>query len=107
MPPIVSLRSLVGALVVATVAFSLLPPLRSPRRRTHPVQPTENTPMDHTVWVNNWPHDAPDSVFAVDDAHREMRKHRACHLADCPRKAAAWQVLVTAGHVVPRSKELP
>lgn len=47
-------------------------------------------------------HEAPSTPFTVDEAHRQMQRHRGCAIADCPRKEAAWQVLVAAGKVQPR-----
>ncbi|GAA1636071.1 hypothetical protein GCM10009764_68300 [Nocardia ninae] len=47
------------------------------------------------------PHDAPDQPLTVSDAHWTMQRHRGCRIQDCPRKAAARQVLIAAGRMSP------
>ncbi len=46
-------------------------------------------------------HRVPSVPFTVSQAHTVMRYHVACRAKRCPRKAAALQVLVDAGRVVP------
>lgn len=46
-------------------------------------------------------HRAPSELPTAEQAHTVMQIHRACERAYCPRKAAAWDVLVTAGRIVP------
>ncbi|MBB5918439.1 hypothetical protein BJY24_007351 [Nocardia transvalensis] len=46
-------------------------------------------------------HLAPDIPFTVDCAHAVMQFHVGCRAAFCLRKAAALDVLVAAGLVVP------
>lgn len=48
-------------------------------------------------------HEAPAAPFTVDEAHRVTQQHRGCAIADCPRKEAAWQVLIAAGRARPRA----
>ncbi|WP_157185526.1 hypothetical protein [Nocardia transvalensis] len=61
-------------------------------------------PDDRPVaWTRNWSHDAPGTPLTVVEAHREMQRHRECLLEDCPRKANAFAVLVSAGRVKPDS----
>lgn len=47
------------------------------------------------------PHEAPESPLSVTESHRVMQRHMDCHLDECPRKAAAWRILVDAGRVTP------
>lgn len=47
-------------------------------------------------------HAAPARPFIVPDAHRVMRDHLECTVADCPRKREAHATLVAAGKIVPR-----
>ncbi len=47
-------------------------------------------------------HSAPRELLTDEQAHAVMQTHRACERWLCPRKAAAWNVLVTAGRIVPR-----
>ncbi|BCK54101.1 hypothetical protein [Nocardia wallacei] len=47
-------------------------------------------------------HRAPDHGFEVPEAHRTMQEHLDCSVAACPRKAAAYRVLVEAGRIKPR-----
>lgn len=47
-------------------------------------------------------HTAPREPLTSEMAHRVLQLHRACDRDRCPRKAAAWDVLVAAGRVVPR-----
>jgi len=60
--------------------------------------PTQTLPP-----VVAWTHEAPDHPLTVAGAHRIMQQHRACDRDDCPRKAAAYRVLVEAGHIKPDS----
>ncbi|WP_157117387.1 hypothetical protein [Nocardia vaccinii] len=46
-------------------------------------------------------HLAPDTPFNVADAHLVMQVHASCRAAWCLRKAAALDVLVEAGRLVP------
>ncbi|WP_157185741.1 hypothetical protein [Nocardia transvalensis] len=48
------------------------------------------------------PHTAPEHPFAVPEAHRTMQQHLDCTVADCARKAAAYDALVSAGRIKPR-----
>jgi hypothetical protein len=47
-------------------------------------------------------HRAPDHAPDVPEAHRTMQEHLECAVAECPRKAAAYRVLVAAGRITPR-----
>ncbi|QIS21905.1 hypothetical protein [Nocardia terpenica] len=48
------------------------------------------------------PHGAPDRPLEVPEAHRVMQQHLDCAVASCPRKAAAYDVLIAAGRLKPR-----
>jgi hypothetical protein len=50
--------------------------------------------MEPDVWPTGWPHEAPETPFTVPQAQLTMRRHRECARGSCPRKGAAWQVLV-------------
>lgn len=52
-------------------------------------------------------HAEPLRPLTVDEAHREMRRHRECDRRWCPRKAAAWQTLVEARKITPDSGREP
>lgn len=47
-------------------------------------------------------HSAPSDQLTEERAHTVMQTHRACERWLCPSKAAAWNVLVAAGRIVPR-----
>ncbi|WP_278262724.1 hypothetical protein [Nocardia sp. AG03] len=47
-------------------------------------------------------HCAPSSLLTPEQAHTVLQVHRACERWQCPRKTAAWNVLVAAGRIVPR-----
>ncbi|MEU1206492.1 hypothetical protein [Nocardia sp. NPDC005825] len=51
-------------------------------------------------------HTAPADPLSTDRAHEVMRLHRECPARECPRKAAAFHVLVAAGHITPDSGRL-
>ncbi|WP_067468547.1 hypothetical protein [Nocardia amamiensis] len=57
----------------------------------------------HSVWPHAWTHRAPDTPFTVKEAHDEMQRHRDCRLDHCPRKDAAFTVLIETGRVRPDS----
>lgn len=48
-------------------------------------------------------HTAPSAPLSTDRAHEVMRLHRECPARECPRKAAAFRVLVAAGCIAPDS----
>jgi hypothetical protein len=54
-------------------------------------------------WPVGWPHDAPDRQLSVYESQRTMQLHRDCEMPSCPRKSAAWQVLVEAKKIQPDS----
>jgi hypothetical protein len=61
------------------------------------------------LWVSLKPagaHSAPEHDLSVNEAHRTMQRHRGCSRDDCPRKEAAFRVLVEAGRVRPDSGRL-
>jgi hypothetical protein len=50
-------------------------------------------------------HAAPQRPYTVAQAHRVVREHVDCRARRCPAKAAAWDVLVEQGRVVPDPDE--
>lgn len=50
-------------------------------------------------------HDAPVEGFTVDEAHREMQRHRECSAVRCARKRAARDALVRAKRMIPAGWE--
>jgi hypothetical protein len=54
--------------------------------------------------ITSGPHAAPAASLNLSQAHLTMRQHRNCRIGACPRKHAAWQVLVHAGAITPRSR---
>lgn len=59
--------------------------------------------MDAAMWATKFPHDAPDKPLGVAEAHKTMQRHLTCLREDCPRKSAAYSVLVAEGRIVPDS----
>lgn len=57
--------------------------------------------VDPALWPVGWPHEAPDHPLSAAEAHQTMQRHSGCSRAECPRKAAAYTVLVAAGHIRP------
>lgn len=52
-------------------------------------------------WPSSWTREAPQTPFTVDEAHVVMQQHRRCAAESCPRKKAAFRVLIAAGHATP------
>jgi hypothetical protein len=48
-------------------------------------------------------HGAPGHPLEPPESHRVMQDHLDCTVSSCPRKAAAFAVLVGAGHIKPRT----
>ncbi|MCP2319597.1 hypothetical protein APR12_004966 [Nocardia amikacinitolerans] len=67
----------------------------------------ENALMDTDVWPVGFPHDAPDHRMSQLEAQMTMQRHRTCLVNECPRKTAAWRVLVDAGRITPDSGRRP
>ncbi|WP_040686332.1 hypothetical protein [Nocardia vinacea] len=63
----------------------------------------ELSEMETAVRPIGFPHDAPDHPLGVPEARRTMQRHRGCRVADCARKAAAWDALVAAEQIKPRT----
>jgi hypothetical protein len=53
------------------------------------------------LWPVGSPHEAPECPLSIDEAHRLMQQHRQCRADQCPRKNAARQTLIEAGHMRP------
>lgn len=90
--------SLGVALMFVAAAAYLAPFMRT---IPHTVMPIRTPLMDPTLWAPRWPHDAPDEPLTVAEAHRTMQRHRNCLREECPRKNAAYRVLVEAGDIRP------
>jgi hypothetical protein len=57
--------------------------------------------MDPTMWATGWPHEAPDHPLSAVEAHQIWRRHAACPIDCCQRKAAAVEFLIGDGRIVP------
>ncbi|WP_040865725.1 hypothetical protein [Nocardia exalbida] len=97
----------IGALLLTSlVGMTLwLWPVRLPEGRsvdeiTRRVE-RERGDMDTPDWPMGFPHDAPDHAMGVGEAQMTMQRHRTCRVGECPRKTAAWRVLVEAGRIRP------
>jgi hypothetical protein len=84
---------LIGLLIAGLLAFTAYELRREP-------PPTPIDPMD-ARYGRLFPHDAPASTFSLAQAHQAMLTHRTCDRRECPRKNAAWTVLVDAGYFTP------
>lgn len=62
---------------------------------------------DAGVWPTGWPHEAPDHPLTSPEAHLTMQRHRDCRTDQCPRKAAARQVLIDTGRMKPDTSREP
>ncbi|MEU2042958.1 hypothetical protein [Nocardia niwae] len=95
-----------AVLLTALIGLALwLRPVRVPEGRsvdeiTRRVR-MERGAMDTALWPMGFPHDAPDHAMGVGEAQMTMQRHRACRVGECPRKTAAWRVLVEAGRIKP------
>jgi hypothetical protein len=103
------------ALGITAGAVSYLRPARLPNGRsvaeiTRRIHAEDGEPRARGsvaqpgVWPVGWPHEAPETPFTVAQAHVVMQQHRRCAAERCPRKRAAFRVLVAAGHAVPDSR---
>lgn len=72
--------------------------------QAHPAN--QETTMDPTLWAPRWPHDAPDEPLTAGEAHRTMQRHRTCLREECPRKNAAYNVLVEVGDIKPDASRI-
>lgn len=46
-------------------------------------------------------HAPPEHEYTIGEAHMQTQLHRECSVRECPRKAAAFDLLVATGHVTP------
>ncbi|MEV4236448.1 MULTISPECIES: hypothetical protein [unclassified Nocardia] len=65
-------------------------------KRLHRVSRELSEMNTAAYWPVGFPHDAPDEPLGVLEAQLTMQRHRCCRVANCARKAAAWQTLVEA-----------
>lgn len=56
------------------------------------------------IWLPEAWHSEPDTRPHIADAHHIMQTHLDCNPLDCPRKAAAYALLVEAGKLVPATR---
>ncbi|MEV0106243.1 hypothetical protein AB0H42_07860 [Nocardia sp. NPDC050799] len=56
------------------------------------------------IWLPEVWHSEPDARLRIADAHRVMQTHLTCNPLDCPRKAAAFALLVETGKLVPATR---
>ncbi|WP_327150350.1 hypothetical protein [Nocardia sp. NBC_01329] len=56
------------------------------------------------IWLPEVWHSEPDTRLRIADAHRIMQTHLTCNPLDCPRKAAAFALLVETGKLVPATR---
>ncbi|MDE1669121.1 MULTISPECIES: hypothetical protein [Nocardia] len=62
---------------------------------------TNSLAMNQLIALFDAAHQAPSKPFTVGRAHEVMQIHVACRAKHCARKAAARQVLIDAGRMVP------
>ncbi|UGT69182.1 hypothetical protein LTT66_02925 [Nocardia gipuzkoensis] len=62
---------------------------------------TNSLAMNQLIALFDAAHQAPSKPFTVGRAHEVMQTHVACRAKHCARKAAARQVLIEAGRMVP------
>ncbi|MFF0531274.1 hypothetical protein ACFYT3_23170 [Nocardia amikacinitolerans] len=82
-----------------TSAQAIIDRVQAEWRARKRIQQTRTT--DTGMWPTGWPHEAPDEPPSVPEAHRTMQRHRTCRTEECPRKAAAFKVLMETGKVTP------
>ncbi|MGV9638248.1 hypothetical protein ACWDO0_29090 [Nocardia rhamnosiphila] len=56
------------------------------------------------IWLPEVWHSEPDTRLRIADAHHIMQTHLTCNPLDCPRKAAAFTLLVETGKLVPATR---
>ncbi|MGW5384576.1 hypothetical protein [Nocardia sp. NPDC003963] len=59
---------------------------------------------ERPIWLPEVWHSEPDTRLHIADAHRIMQTHLACNPLNCPRKAAAFALLVETGKLVPAAR---
>jgi len=99
---VVAIMVAIAALIIGIVLWSDL----TYRRDEIPLvqQSSTSRPQRHptpNLWYPPPNHTAPPQPPRVPEAHRIMQEHHGCRLDECPRKRAAYRVLVQAGHLTP------
>lgn len=94
---------------LAVIAYGAIRlPLTEPRHATptppRRPRPAEDSPRYTSPWPCGWPHDAPDQPLTLLQAHQAMQSHRECSIKECARKAAAFDALIGAGAIKPRTR---
>ncbi|MBF6464771.1 hypothetical protein IU427_06175 [Nocardia beijingensis] len=82
--------------VVAAAMWWQVPADREAAKTRITEQRTQNI-----LRATNFPHDPHDRDLGIHEAHMTMQRHRGCRADECPRKAAARQVLISAGRMKP------
>ncbi|WP_067891136.1 hypothetical protein [Nocardia vaccinii] len=91
------------ALVVLAVIWVML--LRDVWGSHDPTPVAQLVPVQAEPATGGWPtslvHTAPLEPFTPDQAHQAMQLHIDCDTDACPRRQAALDTLIQAGHVRP------
>ncbi len=64
---------------------------------------SHEAPPEH-IWLPDTRHSEPDNRLRIADAQRIMQTHRTCNPLSCPRKAAAFALLIETGKLVPATR---
>lgn len=106
LPIFVLIAVIVG--VGASIYYWPAPKLRPNQVRVDTLQMRviQQDGMEPDVWPTGWPHEAPETPFSVAQAQLTMRRHRECNRGTCPRKSAAWQVLVDNNVIRPATRRV-
>ncbi|WP_280459715.1 hypothetical protein [Nocardia carnea] len=64
---------------------------------------THDAPPE-SIWLPDARHSEPDTRLRIADAQRIMQTHRTCNPLNCPRKAAAFALLIETGKLVPAGR---
>ncbi|MEU0543970.1 hypothetical protein [Nocardia sp. NPDC005978] len=92
--------------IMAVTYVSLHHPHRDPDRLSverirQRISNEDTGSTDLLLRRSDWSHGAPDNPLGLYEAHRTMQQHRRCTVAECPRKAAAFRLLIDAGRIKP------
>ncbi|AHH20745.1 hypothetical protein NONO_c59690 [Nocardia nova SH22a] len=111
MPALIPLTVVATTITVLAIAmFYFRPqwlfrhPQRMPANAIHGQELLARSNIENETQSMIWPFDDPHAApaeFTTDQAHQAMRRHCSCTVDGCPCKAAAFQVLCEAGHIVP------
>jgi len=88
----------VGVIVINDISY---------RRDDLAAEPDRSTSAEHhraQEWVAVWMHAARPHTPTVEEARRDMQLHCECRRWDCPRKDAAFELLVVEGILRPSQR---